>query len=73
MKIIIVELTEDSGFSTVVLKSQFKTTWDNGLVDYEISPLIIETLKDQEVWGWLNGKNRFGEEVKRTYMLVEDE
>ena len=73
MKIMIVEVVDgESGVSTVTLGSQFSRSWDDGLIDYEITPDVLEVLQDQETWGWVSGKNRFGQSVRRTYMLVED-
>lgn len=72
MKIIIVEIVDgESGVSTVTLRSQFSGSWDDSLMEYEITHDVLEVLQDQETWGWVSGKNRFGQSVRRTYMLVE--
>lgn len=73
MKIIIVEIVDgESGVSTVTLRSQFIESWNADLVEYEITPDVLDVLQDRETWGWVSGKNRFGQYVRRTYMLVED-
>ena len=73
MKILITEVEMDSSHKSVsyiTLKSNFQTTWNDGCKEYEITDYIIETIQDQEVFGWIDGVNRFGKPVKRTYMLV---
>ena len=45
---------------------------EDGVDEYEITDYIIETIQDQEVFGWIDGVNRFGKPVKRTYMLVPE-
>lgn len=72
MEILVTEV-EMNKWKTVYhikLSSESSLIWEDGLKDYEISDYIIETLKDQEVFGWIDGVNRFGKPVKRTYMLV---
>ena len=72
MKIVIVEveLNEYKTTSYVTLSSKNEIVWEYGLKEYQIDSYIIETIEDQEVFGWIEGTNRFGKRVKRTYMLV---
>ena len=72
MKIVIVEveLNEYKTTSYVTLNSENEIVWEDGLKEYQIDSYIIETIEDQEVFGWIEGTNRFGKRVKRTYMLV---
>lgn len=74
MKILIteVEMNEYKTVSYITLKSEFKTTWNDGCKEYEITDHIMETIQDQEVFGWIDGVNRSGNPVKRTYMLVPE-
>lgn len=74
MKILIteVEMDEYKTVSYITLKSEFQTTWNDGCKEYEITDYIRETIQDQEVFGWIDGVNRFGKPVKRTYMLVPE-
>lgn len=67
-----VEMDEYKTVSQITLRSQYSVTWEDGLKEYEISDHIIETLEDQEVLGWVDGVNRFGKPVKRTYMLIPE-
>ena len=72
MKILITELSMDkwkTAYNTV-LDSELKGVWDDGRREYEITDHILETIEDQEVFGWIDGVNRFGKPVKRTYMLM---
>ena len=74
MKILIteVEMDEYKTVAYITLKSNFQTTWNKDCKEYEITDYIIETIQDQEVFGWIDGMNRFGKPVKRTYMLVPE-
>lgn len=54
------------------LDSESGVIWEDGVDEYEITDYIIETIQDQEVFGWIDGVNRFGKPVKRTYMLVPE-
>ena len=72
MKILITELSMDkwkTAYNTV-LDSELKHVWNDGRREYEITDHILETIEDQEVFGWIDGVNRFGKPVKRTYMLI---
>lgn len=74
MKILVteVEMGKWKTVSYVRLSSEYSLTWEEGLKEYEICDYILETLKDQEVFGWIDGVNRFDNPVKRTYMLVPE-
>lgn len=74
MKILIteVEMDEYKTVSYITLKSEYQTIWSDGCKEFEITDHIIETIQDQEVFGWIDGVNRFGKPVKRTYMLVPE-
>ena len=69
MEILVTEVEMNKWKTTyhIKLSSESGLIWEDGLKEYEISDYIIETLKDQEVFGWIDGVNRFGKPVKRTY------
>ena len=72
MKILITELSMDkwkTAYNTV-LDSELKSVWDDGRREYQITDHILVTIETQEVFGWVDGINRFGRHVKRTYMLI---
>ena len=74
MEILVTEV-EMNKWKTVYhikLNSEAGVIWEDGLKEYEISDHIIETIEDQEVFGWIDGVNRFGKPVKRTYMLIPE-
>ena len=74
MRIIVTEV-EMNKWKTVYhinLDSESGVIWEDGVDEYEITEHIIETIQDQEVFGWIDGVNRFGKPVKRTYMLVPE-
>ena len=74
MKIVVTEV-EMNKWKTIYhinLDSESGVIWEDGVDEYEITDYIIETIQDQEVFGWINGVNRFGKPVKRTYMLVPE-
>ena len=72
MKILITELSMDKWKTTynVNLNTESEVIWEDGRKEYEITDHILETIEDQEVLGWIDGVNRFGRHVKRTYMLI---
>lgn len=72
MKVVITEVEMDSykTVSYITLKSEFSVTWLEGLKEYEITPEMLEAIVAEEVVGWVDGTNRFGNIVKRTYMLI---
>ena len=72
MKILITELSMDKWKTTynVNLNTESEVIWEDGRKEYEITDHILETIEDQEVLGWIDGVNRYGKPVKRTYMLV---
>ena len=72
MKIIVVEVELNAWKTTytVNLNSDAELIWEDAKKEYEITDHILETIKDQEVFGWIDGVNRFGKPVKRTYMLI---
>ena len=75
MKILITELSMDkwkTAYNTV-LDSELKTVWDDGRREYQITDHILVTIETQEVLGWIDGINRFGRHVKRTYMLIPNQ
>ena len=74
MKIVVTEV-EMNKWKTIYhinLDSESGVIWEDGVEEYEITDYIIETIQDQEVFGWIDGVNRFGKPVKRTYMLVPE-
>ena len=74
MKVLITEVVMDKWKTTynVNLNTESEVIWEDGRKEYEITDHILETIEDQEVFGWIDGINRFGKPVKRTYMLVPD-
>ena len=72
MKVLITEVVMDKWKTTynVNLNTESEVIWEDGRKEYEITDHILETIEDQEVFGWVDGINRFGKPVKRTYMLV---
>ena len=75
MKIVIQEVTfhrEGCITTNTTLDSDFKYSWERGLVEHEIDSLILNVLKEQGVYGWIEGKNMLGCCVFRTYMLIPE-
>ena len=72
MKVLITEVVMDKWKTTynVNLNTESEVIWEDGRKEYEITDHILETIEDQEVLGWIDGINRFGRHVKRTYMLI---
>ena len=72
MKIMVVEVEMNDWKTTytVNLNSDAGLIWEDAKKEYEITDHILETIKDQEVFGWIDGVNRFGKTVKRTFMLI---
>ena len=72
MKVLITEVVMDKWKTTynVTLNTESEVIWEDGRKEYEITDHILETIEDQEVLGWIDGINRFGRHVKRTYMLI---
>ena len=72
MKVLITEVVMDMWKTTynVNLNTESGVIWEDGRKEYEITDHILETIEDQEVFGWVDGVNRFGKPVKRTYMLI---
>ncbi len=72
MKVLITEVVMDKWKTTynVNLNTESEVIWEDGRKEYEITDHILETIEDQEVFGWIDGVNRFGKPVKRTYMLI---
>ena len=50
----------------------FKYSWERGLVEHEIDSRILNALKEQGVYGWIQGKNMLGCCVFRTYILIPE-
>lgn len=74
MKILIteIEMNKWKTVYSITLNSESELIWEEGLKLYEVSGHILETIKDQEVFGWVDGVNRFNKPVKRTYMLIPE-
>ena len=75
MKILITELSMDkwkTAYNTI-LDSELKHVWNDGRREYQITDHILVTIETQEVLGWIDGINRFGRHVKRTYMLIPNQ
>ena len=74
MKILIteIEMNKWKTVYSITLNSESELIWEEGLKLYEVSDHILETIKDQEVFGWIEGINRFNKPVKRTYMLIPE-
>ena len=72
MKVLITEVVMDKWKTTynINLNSESGVIWEDALKEYEITDHILETIEDQDVFGWIDGTNRFGKPVKRTYMLI---
>jgi hypothetical protein len=72
MKVLITEVVMDKWKTTynVNLNTESGVIWEDGRKEYEITDNILETIEDKEVFGWVDGVNRFGKPVKRTYMLI---
>ena len=72
MKVLITEVVMDKWKTTynVNLNTESEVIWEDGRKEYEITDHILETIEDQEVFGWIDGVNRFGKPVKRTYMII---
>ena len=72
MKVLITEVVMDKWKTTynVNLNTESEVIWEDGRKEYEITDHILETIEDQEVFGWIDGVNRLGKPVKRTYMLI---
>lgn len=72
MKILITEISMDKWKTAynITLDSELELIWEDGCKEYQITDYILEIIEDQEVFGWIDGINRFGRHVKRTYMLV---
>ena len=72
MKVLITEVVMDKWKTTynVNLNSDAGLIWEEGRKEYEITDYILETIEDQEVFGWIEGNNRYGKPVKRTFMLI---
>lgn len=72
MKILITELSMDKWKTAhnITLDSESELIWNDGRREYQITDHILVTIETQEVLGWIDGINRFGRHVKRTYMLV---
>ena len=72
MKVLITEVVMDKWKTTynVNLNTESEVIWEDGRKEYEITDHILETIEDQEVFGWIDGVNRHGKPVKRTFMLI---
>ena len=72
MKIMVleVEMTDWKPTYPVNLHSDAGLIWEDAKKEYEITNHIFETIEDREVFGWIEGNNRYGKPVKRTFMLI---
>lgn len=72
MRIIVteVEMNKWKTVDHINIDSESGIIWEDGVDEYEITDYIMKTIQDQVVFGWVDGANRFGKPVKRTYMLV---
>ncbi len=72
MKVLITEVVMDKWKTTynVNLNTESGVIWEDGRKEYEITDHILETIEDQEVFGWVDGVNHYGKPVKRTYLLI---
>ena len=72
MKVLITEVVMDKWKTTynVNLNTESEVIWEDAKKEYEITDHILETIEDQEVFGWIDGVNRYGKPVKRTFMLM---
>ena len=75
MKILITEVLLDAYHSVynISFNDKFKTSWDNGLIEYSITEELMSELLNKGVVGWVHGVTPYGVNVKRTYMLVEED
>lgn len=74
MKLLITEVIMDK-WKTVYninLNSESEIIWEDGCKEYEITSEIINNLLKEGVIGWVDGINRFGKHVKRTYLLIPE-
>ena len=72
MKILITEVLLNGYNSScnVKLDSNYLTTWNDSIVEYNITPELLNELKEKGVVGWVKCKSNNGEEALRTYMLL---
>lgn len=72
MKIIVVEVEMNVWKTTytVNLNSDAGLVWEDAKKEYEITDYILETIEDQEVFGWIEGFNCYSKPVKRTHILM---
>ena len=72
VKIAIVEVEQNEyrTVSHIVLRSD-NFNFEKDCLEFGVTDGVIETIQDQHVFGWIDGKNIFGKHVKRTYMLVD--
>lgn len=71
MKIIIVEVVQNEYQSVTTITLQDRShCFMEDCAKYGITSQVMEILKFQGVYGWVDGINGFNEPVKRTYMLI---
>lgn len=75
MKLLITEVIMDKWRTVynINLNSESEIIWEDARKEYEITDFILEVIKDQEVYGWVDGVNRFGKPVKRTFLLIPED
>lgn len=71
MKILIIEKQGTDSHYTTVLDDRFKETWEQGCKNNGVDEYIVETIVDQDVFGWVEQQNRFDDTVQRTFILLE--
>lgn len=71
MKIFVIELPEDGSHYTTVINSAFKASFGTECKNNGVWEGILNQLQTQDVIGWVDDQNRFGEPVKRTFILLE--
>lgn len=74
MKILIseVEMNKWKIVYNITLNNESEVIWEDACKEYEMSDDLLWNLKHHEVIGWVEGVNRFGKPVKRTYMLIPE-
>lgn len=74
VKLLITEVVMDEYKSVyhINIDSDRELMWQDARSEYEISESLLYNIKNHSVIGWVAGVNRFGQPVKRTYMLVPE-
>lgn len=74
MKLLITEVVMDKWKTiyNINLNSESEVVWEDARKEYEITDYVLEVIKDKEVFGWVDGMNRFGKPVKRTFLIIPE-